>query len=140
MTSLPAQHEEALSQEQISLHAGVRTDGVSPQHRLDAAQSERDAQRVVGLLEAPDPEEQRRILEIRERMERESSIRTHYYVKIAVSAFLCMILLVIGVPVFVISRYTGSLSYTALGVVLVGFGLILAVAVIVLLFRPPWRK
>lgn len=80
------------------------------------------------------------VLEITERIKAESRVRTHYYVKIAVSAFLCALLLIIGVPVFMISRMTGSLSYTALGVVLVGFGLILAVAVLVLLFRPPWRK
>lgn len=70
----------------------------------------------------------------------ESRVRTHYYVKVGVSAFLCALLLLIGVPVFMESRVTGSLSYTALGVVLVGFGLILAVAVIVLLFRPPFDK
>ena len=95
---------------------------------------------AFGLLEAGNPEEERKVLEIKERLAKESSIRTHYYVKIGVSAFLCMLLLIIGVPVFLISRVTGSFSYTALGVVLVSFGLILAVAVIVMLFRPPWRK
>ena len=80
------------------------------------------------------------VLELARRIVEESRVRTHYYVKIGVSAFLCALLLLVGVPVFMESRVTGSLSYTALGVVLVGFGLILAVAVIVLLFRPPFGK
>lgn len=80
------------------------------------------------------------VLELARRIVEESRVRTHYYVKIGVSAFLCALLLLVGVPVFVESRVTGSLSYTALGVVLVGFGLVLAVAVIVLLFRPPFGK
>ncbi len=69
--------------------------------------------------------------------EHRRQVRIHYYVKIAVSTFLCALLLIIGVPVYMESRVTGSLAYTALGVVLVGFGLILAVAVVVLLFKPP---
>ena len=67
------------------------------------------------------------------------TLRIHYYVKIAVSTFLCALLLLIGVPVFMESRVTGSLSYTALGVVLVAFGLILALAVVILLFNPPFK-
>lgn len=70
-------------------------------------------------------------------IEKSKQLRIHYYVKIAVSTFLCALLLIIGVPVFMESRVTGSLAYTALGVVLVGFGLVLAAAVVVLLFRPP---
>ena len=62
------------------------------------------------------------------------------YVKIAVSTFLCALLLIIGVPVFMESRVTGSLAYTALCVVLVGFGLVLAAAVVALLFHPPFNK
>ncbi len=69
----------------------------------------------------------------------EKPIRVHYYVKIAVSTFLCALLLLIGVPVFMESRVTGSLAYTALGVVMVAFGLILALAVLVLLFKPPFK-
>ncbi|WP_165063094.1 hypothetical protein [Adlercreutzia sp. ZJ154] len=69
----------------------------------------------------------------------EKAYRIHYYVKIAVSTFLCALLLLIGVPVFMESRVTGSLAYTALGVVLVAFGLILALAVVVLLFNPPFK-
>lgn len=64
-------------------------------------------------------------------------VRVHYYVKIAVCTFLCALLLIIGVPVFMESRVTGSLAYTALGVVLVGFGLTMAASVVVLLFKPP---
>lgn len=80
------------------------------------------------------------VLALAKRMMEDSHVRTHYYVKVGVSAFLCALLLVIGVPVFMESRVTGSLAYTALGVVLVGFGLVLAVAVLVLLFRPPFEK
>lgn len=69
----------------------------------------------------------------------DKTLRVHYYVKIAVCTFLCALLLLVGVPVFMESRVTGSLSYTALGVVLVAFGLILALAVVVLLARPPFR-
>ena len=72
--------------------------------------------------------------------ERRKQVRVHYYVKIAVSTFLCALLLIIGVPVFMESRVTGSLAYTALGIVLVGFGLVLAAAVITLLFHPPFNK
>jgi hypothetical protein len=72
--------------------------------------------------------------------EKDNQIRVHYYVKIGVSTFLCALLLIIGVPVFMESRVTGSLSYTALGVVMVAFGLVLALAVVLLLFRPPFRK
>lgn len=70
---------------------------------------------------------------------RDNQVQVHYYVKIGVSAILSALLLIIGVPVFMESRVTGSISYTALGIVLVGFGLILAIAVIVLLFRPPFK-
>ncbi len=72
--------------------------------------------------------------------EQRRQVRMHYYVKIAVSTFLCALLLIIGVPVFMESRVTGSLAYTALGVVLVGFGLVLAAAVVALLFHPPFNK
>ncbi len=82
------------------------------------------------------PEEEP-ILEI---AEQRRQVRVHYYVKISVSTFLCTLLLIIGVPVFMESRVTGSLAYTALGVVLVGFGLILAAAVLTLLFHPPFNK
>ena len=59
--------------------------------------------------------------------------------KIVVSVFLCALLLAFGIPVFMASRMTGSLSYTALGAVLIGFGLILAISVVVLLFKPPFN-
>ncbi len=79
------------------------------------------------------------VLALARHLVEDSQVRTHYYVKICVSAFLCALLLLIGVPVFMESRVTGSLAYTALGVVLVGFGLVLAVAVVVLLFHPPFK-
>lgn len=84
--------------------------------------------------------DERLALELAKQYMEESRVRTHYYVKVVVSAFLCALLLLIGVPVFMESRVTGSLAYTALGVVLVGFGLILAVAVLVLLARPPFAS
>lgn len=103
-----------------------------------ADQSERAEEQEIGTSRAETDEPA--VLELARRIVEESRVRTHYYVKIGVSAFLCALLLLVGVPVFMESRVTGSLSYTALGVVLVGFGLILAVAVIVLLFRPPFGK
>ena len=72
--------------------------------------------------------------------EQRRQVRVHYYVKIVVSTFMSALLLVIGVPVFMESRVTGSLAYTALGIVLVGFGLVLAAAVITLLFKPPFNR
>lgn len=85
----------------------------------------------------PSADEQRIIMEVTQRLSEENRIRIHYYVKIAVSVFLCALLLAFGIPVFMASRMTGSLSYTALGVVLIAFGLVLAVSVVVLLFKPP---
>lgn len=92
----------------------------------------------------PDPaavhaDEERIIMEVTQRLNAEARIRTHYYVKIAVSAFLCALFLAFGIPVFMASRMTGSLSYTALGVVLIGFGFILAASVVILLFKPPFN-
>lgn len=80
------------------------------------------------------------IEKVSQRIAERSHIRTHYYVKIVVSSFLCALLLSFGIPVFVASRLTGSLSYTALGAVLIVFGLTLAIAVIVMLFKPPWDR
>lgn len=82
-------------------------------------------------------DEERIIMEVTQRLSEENRIRVHYYVKIAVSVFLCALLLSFGIPVFMASRMTGSLSYTALGVVLIGFAFILMASVIFLLFRPP---
>ncbi|MCI9629070.1 MAG: hypothetical protein HFJ64_07660 [Eggerthellaceae bacterium] len=85
------------------------------------------------------PVEERIIKEVTKRLAEQSHIRVHYYVKIVVSVFLCALLLAFGIPVFMASRMTGSLSYTALGAVLIGFGLILAISVVVLLFKPPFN-
>lgn len=87
----------------------------------------------------PDPanETPHTLLDLAEQRRR---VRVHYYVKIAVSTFLCALLLIVEVPVFMESRVTGSLAYTALGVVLVGFGLVLAASVVTLLFHPPFNK
>ena len=109
-------------------------EGAPPSARSDAAAAlEAEALRLS-------EQDEHLVLALAKRIVEDSRVRTHYYVKIVVSAFLCALLLLIGVPVFMESRVTGSLSYTALGVVLVGFGLILAVAVIVLLFRPPFGR
>lgn len=89
----------------------------------------------------PAPEEAEELIErIAAKIQTSNQISVHYYVKILVSAMLCALLLLVGVPVFMESRVTGSISYTALGVVLVGFGLILAASVIVLLFKPPFKN
>lgn len=101
------------------------------------------AQKLAGYLAASTQraiDEERLLLQHQERLEKERQTRTHYYVKVVVSSFLCALLLIIGVPVFMESRVTGSLAYTALGIVLVGFGLILAASVVVLLFKPPFSK
>lgn len=87
-----------------------------------------------------DAEKEKLIQEVAQRFAEESRTRTHYYVKIGVSSFLCALLLAFGIPVFMAARLTGSFSYTALGVVLIVFGLILALAAVILLFRPPWNK
>lgn len=96
--------------------------------------------KTVGALPATSvvqADEERIIMQVTQRLAEESRIRVHYYVKIAVSVFLSALLLSFGIPVFMASRMTGSLSYTALGVVLIGFGFILIASVVFLLFRPP---
>lgn len=83
--------------------------------------------------------EARLILEVTQRLADETRVRTHYYVKIGVSSFLCALLLSFGIPVFMAARMTGSISYTALGIVLISFGLILAIAVVMMLLKPPFK-
>lgn len=129
-----ARHSADQSASQPSAHASAHAEGAPPSARSDAAAAlEAEALRLS-------EQDEHLVLALAKRIVEDSRVRTHYYVKIVVSAFLCALLLLIGVPVFMESRVTGSLSYTALGVVLVGFGLILAVAVIVLLFRPPFGR
>lgn len=84
--------------------------------------------------------EERRLLKVKARYERRKMERIHYYVRVGVCTLLCALLLLVGVPVFMAGRQTGSLSYTALGVMLSGFGILLAVAVLVQLFKPPFEK
>lgn len=108
-----------------------------PKENVQSASGPIDATNDKGLHGALYDEHT--VLALARHLVEDSQVRTHYYVKICVSAFLCALLLLIGVPVFMESRVTGSLAYTALGVVLVGFGLVLAVAVVVLLFHPPFR-
>lgn len=100
---------------------------------------EEQQQALLDAASALAGKNRRTVLALARRLVDDSRIHTHYYVKICVSVFLCALLLLVGVPVFMESRVTGSLAYTALGVVLVGFGLVLAVAAVVLLFRPPFQ-
>lgn len=63
----------------------------------------------------------------------------HRLLQIGVSALLFALLIVVGVPLFVQGRNAGSLSYASLGLVMVFFGLVLAAAALVLLFKPDRR-
>lgn len=65
--------------------------------------------------------------------------RGHRLLQIGVSALLFALLIVVGVPLFVQGRNAGSLSYASLGLVMVFFGLVLAAAALVLLFKPDRR-
>jgi len=114
------------------------------EHEAAAQEESQQALKATAAELVPDRQlterEESLMLALAKQIGLDSRIRIHYYVKIGVSVFLCALLLFIGVPVFMESRVTGSLAYTALGVVLVGFGLLLAVAAVVLLFRPPFKK
>lgn len=59
--------------------------------------------------------------------------------QVGVPAVMFALLLLLGVPLFVQGRAAGSLSYAALGLVMVMFALLLAAAALVLLFRPSRR-
>lgn len=59
--------------------------------------------------------------------------------QIAVTAAMFALLLLCGVPLFVQGRSAGSLTYMSLGLVMILFGLLLAAAALVLLFRPTRR-
>ena len=113
------------------------------EHEAAAQEESQKALKATAAELVPDRQlterEESLMLALAKQIGLDSRIRIHYYVKIAVSTFLCALLLLIGVPVFMESRVTGSLSYTALGVVLVAFGLILALAVVILLFNPPFK-
>ena len=96
------------------------------QHSVDLAQDNYTDSKsnYEALLEAPDLKE----LEERARRQR--------HVQIALSVALPVLFVLVGVPVFLHGREITSLSFTALGVILVVFALFLAGAALVMLFRP----
>lgn len=96
------------------------------QHSVDLAKENYTDSKsnYEALLEAPDLQE----LEGRARRQR--------HVQIALSVALPVLFVVAGVPVFMHGREITSLSFTALGIILVVFALFLAGAALVMLFRP----
>lgn len=102
---------------------------VKAEHRLEAA---RDAHRAASATFSA----------LEEASRSRSKTRfgsVHRMVQIGVSAALCALLICVGAPLFVQGRNAGSLSYAALGLVMVFFGLVLAAAALVLLFKPDSR-
>lgn len=96
------------------------------QHSVDLAKENYTDSKsnYEALLEAPDLQE----LEGRARRQR--------HVQIALSVALPVLFVIAGVPVFMHGREITSLSFTALGIILVVFALFLAGAALVMLFRP----
>lgn len=96
------------------------------QHSVDLAQENYTDSKsnYEALLEAPDLKE----LEDRARRQR--------HVQITLSVALPVLFVLVGVPVFMHGREITSLSFTALGIILVVFALFLAGAALVMLFRP----
>ncbi|WP_255467197.1 ATP-binding protein [Raoultibacter phocaeensis] len=96
------------------------------QHSVDLAKDNYTDSKsnYEALLEAPDLKE----LEERARRQR--------HVQIALSVALPVLFVCAGVPVFMHGREITSLSFTALGIILVVFALFLAGAALVMLFRP----
>lgn len=96
------------------------------QHSVDLAKENYTDSKsnYEALLEAPDLQE----LENRARRQR--------HVQIALSVALPVLFVIAGVPVFMHGREITSLSFTALGIILVVFALFLAGAALVMLFRP----
>lgn len=96
------------------------------QHSVDLAKDNYTDSKsnYEALLEAPDLKD----LEERARRQR--------HVQIALSVALPVLFVSAGVPVFMHGREITSLSFTALGIILVVFALFLAGAALVMLFRP----
>ncbi len=95
-------------------------------HALEAAQSDFNASNA--LYET--------ILETQDDARMPGRSRVRRAMQIVVPVALCVLLVLLGVPVFVQGRDAGSLSYASLGLVMIAFGLLLAAAALVLLFRP----
>lgn len=96
------------------------------QHSVDLAKENYTDSKsnYEALLEAPD------VRELEERARRQR------HVQIALSVALPVLFVLVGVPVFMHGREITSLSFTALGIILVVFALFLAGAALVMLFRP----
>lgn len=66
----------------------------------------------------------------------EERARARRNVKAAFSVALPLIFVLAGVPLFMYGRHLNSLSYTILGLVLVGFAIVVAAAALVIMLRP----
>lgn len=60
--------------------------------------------------------------------------------QVGVSFAMFALLLLLGVPLFQQGRAAGSLSYASLGLVMICFGMLLAVTAVVLMFKPDRRR
>ena len=76
------------------------------------------------------------LLESGDRREAEDRARRQRRVQVALSVVLPLVFLCAGVPVLIHGRHITSLSFTALGIGLIVFALLLAGAALVMLFRP----
>lgn len=96
------------------------------QHSVDLAKENYTDSKsnYEALLEAPD------LKELEERAHRQRRAQ------IGLSVALPVLFMLVGVPVFMHGREITSLSFTALGIILVVFALLLAGAALVMLFRP----
>ena len=95
-------------------------------HRVDVAKENHAASKASyeALLESGD------------RREAEDRARRQRRVQVALSVVLPLVFLCAGVPVLIHGRHITSLSFTALGIGLIVFALLLAGAALVMLFRP----
>ncbi|MEG0757075.1 MAG: AAA family ATPase [Raoultibacter sp.] len=76
------------------------------------------------------------LLEADDLQELEDKARRQRHTQVALSVALPILFVLVGVPVFMHGREINSLSFTALGIILVVFALFLAGAALVMLFRP----
>lgn len=76
------------------------------------------------------------LLEAEDAGEAEGRARSQRRVQVALSILLPLVFMASGVPLFVHGREIASLSFTALGVGLVVFAVVIALAALVMLFRP----
>lgn len=115
--------DERALRDQIDMLA---TEQAKREHAVDLAQDDYSTSKAAyeTLVEADDlyPEEKK--------------ARRQRQVQVWLSVVLPLVFVVSGIPVFMHGREINSLSFTALGVVLVVFALMLAGAAMVMLFRP----